>query len=81
MDYSLKSGWNTEIDQTGFIFWRPRKNEMNVEVDSKLSREEDFANNIEYYLFAPDTLKLKSSKAYDWIKQRYGDKLKLKETK
>lgn len=81
LDYSLKSGWNTEIEKNGLVFWKPRNDAANVEPDSKVSREEDFANNIEYFLFQPDLLQKKSPQAYQWIKDKFGDKLKLRGNK
>lgn len=44
--------------------------------DGKLSAEEDFANNMEYYLFNPNKLKAISTPAYNWIKGRFGEQIK-----
>ena len=40
-----------------------------IEKDSTFSISEDFANNIEYYLYGPKTLKRKNPKIYQWIKE------------
>ncbi len=48
-----------------------------VEADGKDSPEEDFANNIEYFLAEPNTLKDKNPKIFQWIKQRFGDNFSL----
>ncbi len=52
-----------------------------VESDSKNSPEEDFANNVEYFLFNSKSLKEKSPKVHDWISKKFGDKLKLRSVK
>ncbi len=52
-----------------------------VEEDSQNNPEEDFANNVEYFLFNPKTLKEKSPKVYEWISKKFGDKLKLRSVK
>ena len=48
-----------------------------VEEDSQNNPEEDFANNIEYFLFDPKTLKEKSPKVYEWISKKFGDRLRM----
>jgi hypothetical protein len=45
-----------------------------VEEDGKNSVDEDFANNIQYFLFNQSALKSKTPKVFDWISKRYGDK-------
>jgi hypothetical protein len=52
-----------------------------VEEDSQNNPEEDFANNIEYFVFNPKTLKEKSPQVYNWISKKFGDKLKLRSVK
>lgn len=66
--------------------WKPFKNPKShtaallpgrldwVEEDGVLSVDEDFSNNIEYFLFNPKVLREKNQKIYDWIKNKYGDK-------
>ncbi len=41
--------------------------------DGKTSPEEDFANNIEYFLFDRNTLREKTPWAERWMKERFGD--------
>ncbi len=41
--------------------------------------DEDFANNIEYFLFATEELKSKVPKAYSWILNKFSKNFKLKE--
>jgi len=48
-----------------------------VEEDGKNGPDEDFANNIEYYLFKPSVLRAKSPRIYEWIQKKYGDKFKV----
>lgn len=68
--YKQDVGWNTkkgyEDREGGF-----------VEADGKMSADEDFANNIEYYLFEPSKLKNKSPNIQKWIQKKMGNKLKL----
>ncbi|WP_415062794.1 hypothetical protein [Bdellovibrio sp.] len=49
-----------------------------VQDDGRESPEEDFANNIEYYLFEPGELKKVTPNAYRWIQTHFGDKFKLR---
>ena len=48
-----------------------------VEEDGKNSIDEDFANNIEYFLFNQGTLKSKTPKVFNWISKRYSDKFSI----
>lgn len=48
-----------------------------VEEDGSESLDEDFSNNIEYFLFSRDRLKAKTRKVHDWIQNRFGDKFKI----
>jgi len=50
---------------------------MFVAKDGVNSIEEDFANNIEYFLNQPKELKKSTPKVYDWISNHFGDKFKL----
>jgi hypothetical protein len=43
-----------------------------VDPDGKFSADEDFANNIEFYLFEPKILKEKSPGLYKWIETNLG---------
>ena len=48
-----------------------------VEEDGSFGPDEDFSNNIEYFLFEPKKLKKVSPKIYDWIEKKYGPKFKI----
>lgn len=48
-----------------------------VAEDGHQGPREDFANNLEYYLFEPKVLEEKTLKAFDWMKKHFGDKFKL----
>ncbi len=41
---------------------------------------EDFAINVEYYLFDPERLKKVTPRVYEWLKARYGDWLHLRDS-
>jgi hypothetical protein len=69
-----------ELGPDGKIYWAGRKDGY-IEVDGKNSHEEDYANNLEHFLYDPDKLKKVTPSAYDWIKKRFGDSFKLKEEK
>ena len=47
-----------------------------VAIDGIFSPDEDFSNNMEYYLFEKNTLKRKKPKIYNWIEQLMEDKKK-----
>ncbi len=70
--YRMVSGWTGPED--GVV--KKPSNRSFVAPDGDLSPEEDFANNIEYLLFEPLRLKLKSPAIYDWLVINYGGKLK-----
>lgn len=71
-DYERSLGWNVvskgQARSGPFISTGAREN-----VD------EDFANNVEYFLFAPEDLKSKVPKAYSWILNKFSKNFKLKE--
>lgn len=56
--------------------WSSRKDGF-VEEDGRDSPEEDFANNVEYFLFDLKTLKIKTPHAVEWIEENMKD-LKMK---
>lgn len=56
----------------------PARDDKNfVESDGPESMTEDFSNNVEYFLFAPEILKQKTPRVHDWIKKKFGDNFKL----
>ncbi len=44
--------------------------------DSHEGPAEDFANNLEYFVYEPFKLKFKNPQLYDWFTIEYGDKIK-----
>lgn len=70
------SGWTVTLEGRKIISTR-RKTGF-VEEDGKTSIQEDFANNIEYFLYNPDKLKSLTPSIYNWIKTKYGEKFKIK---
>ncbi len=68
-DYKIISGWGT-ADNTS------RSGEF-VEFDGKLSADEDFANNIEYFLYDKKELMFKNPKIFSWLEKTLGAKLRL----
>lgn len=76
-DYRRATGWHLEIEPNGKFYWVGRKNGY-IADDGKTSHEEDYANNLEYFLYDPDKLKKATPSAYEWIKKKYGNRLKLK---
>lgn len=68
--YKEISGWS------GISGNEYRKGEF-VEHDGKTSAEEDFANNVEYFLFDQVTLKNKSPNIFSWLQKNLGQKLRL----
>jgi len=72
--YNLKMNWFLADPKKER--WISRKDGF-VEEDGRISPEEDFANNLEYYLFDLQKLKTVTSNAFDWIQSNIGD-LKMK---
>ena len=69
--YKQASGWDSTDGAT-----KERKGDF-VDPDGKLSPEEDFANNIEFYLFERSTLKTRSPEILKWIDKILAKFLKL----
>lgn len=76
-DYRRATNWGFEVPTGRVYYWKGRDSGYVAE-DGKISPEEDYANNIEYFLFEPEKLKEKTPAAYSWIKKHFGDKFKLK---
>lgn len=76
--YRYASNW-IAINKVKTLFL-PRA-EGFVQDDGRESPAEDFANNIEWYLFQPEQLKRITPQAYNWIRLQFGDSLKLKRSK
>ncbi len=58
-EYKQANGWGTRTRRKGGF----------VESDGKSSAEEDFANNIEFYLFERSTLRTQSPEILGWIEK------------
>ena len=67
VQYKEDFGWKNDKHRSGDF----------VEPDGKMSAEEDLANNIEYYIFEPKTLKEKSPKIHVWIRKNLKNGLEL----
>lgn len=48
-----------------------------VKEDGRLSVEEDFSNNVEFFLFEPARLKAVTPKAHQWLSEQFNGKFKL----
>ena len=71
-DYNKVADWITRDLPSGRKMIIPNRDGY-VEEDGQDNPGEDFANNIEYYLFNPENLKILSPKVYEWIHAHYGD--------
>lgn len=76
-DYRRETGWRLELRPDRNIYWYGRK-EGYVESDGNISPEEDYANNMEHFIYNPDILKNITPKAYGWFKRKFGDSVKVK---
>ncbi len=79
-DYHLATGWHLKLMPNRMIYWNGRQTGY-VQDDGKNSFEEDYANNLEYYLYDSDKLKKVTPSAYQWIKRRFGQNFQLKRRK
>jgi hypothetical protein len=75
--YEKDSDWINLDVGGGKTITIPRHGRKFVEKDGELSPDEDFANNIEFYLFEPEALKEKSNAVYLWIQKTFGSDFKL----
>ncbi len=71
-DYERSLGWNV-------AFKGQARSGSFIRSGARDNVDEDFANNIEYFLFAPEELKSKVPKAYSWILNKFSKNFKLKE--
>ncbi len=67
LQYKHDFGWKVDKHRPGNF----------VEIDGKMSAEEDLANNLEYYIFDPSTLKAKSPTIHKWLGKKLQHSLKL----
>ena len=75
--YNAAAEWGVFRTKGGQTIFVPMR-ESYVEDDGREGPNEDFSNNIEYYLFASNTLKKGTPKVSEWILQKYGEAFKLK---
>lgn len=76
-DYRMVTNWFGYEGENGQVKRAQRKDEYVAE-DGRESPEEDFSNNVEYYLFDPKKLQKVTPHAYRWIRDHFGDKFKLR---
>lgn len=69
LKYKKEFGWNSLKDGA-------YRNGEFVENDGKTSAEEDFANNIEYFVFDKEKLKEASKGIFNWINKNMKNRLK-----
>jgi len=79
--YEKEAEWISLSVGEGKTIVIPKSTRTFVEKDGELSPDEDFANNIEYFLFEPETLKKKSNAVYLWIQKSFGSDFKLVRSK
>ncbi len=79
-DYRRATGWHLEMEADRNIYWVGRKDGY-VEADGNYTHEEDYANNLEYFLFDPDKLKKVTPAAYAWFVKQFCEGFRLKESK
>lgn len=79
LDYGHATGWRYNIENDNKLYLEGRKSGYIAE-DGRTSVEEDYANNLEHFLYSPDKLKKVTPEAYNWFNKTYKD-LKLKERK
>jgi hypothetical protein len=76
--YRDETGWYTpDPDESNDSDWRNDRSKF-VEPDGRDSPSEDFANNIQYFLFHPMKLRLFTPGAYEWISHHFGDKFNIR---
>lgn len=76
--YAEAGEWISQELFNQVIYMRGRPKNAFVQEDGRYRIDEDFCNNIEYFLFKPEELKKTTPKVYEWIKKKYGDKLRLR---
>ncbi len=58
------------------VYYSERRESGYIEPDGMSSANEDYANNLEHFIFNSDKLKKITPSAYDWFSKRYGTKFK-----
>ncbi len=77
--YRAATGWNKDAIRGKWTCSRAAG--QFVQADGRDSPEEDFANNIEYFVFNTSELQKITSGAYQWIEKHFGSRLTLKQRK
>lgn len=72
-DYKMVTNWFE--GKVGNKEYRIRREEGFVKEDGKSSPEEDFANNMEFFVFERSRLKSMTPHAEKWFIKKYGDKI------
>ena len=75
-DYRFVTNWY-EFNKDGLRRLISRKDGF-VTDDGRVSPEEDFSNNLEFFLFEDKNLKSKTPHAYRWFERYFNDKLRLR---
>lgn len=79
-DYAKAAGWTVTKNRGGkYEFESPKC--CFVQPDAGTSIDENFANNVEYYLHVPETLKKTDPKSYYWIEKHFGSNFKIRGSK
>ena len=80
LDYRRATNWNYQIDlgsKDRVYYYEGRKTGY-VEEDGNSSPRENYANNIEYYIYTPDKLKKVTPQAFEWIQKKYGKSINIR---
>jgi hypothetical protein len=75
-EYQAPMGWIT-VRHAGTDFVISSRKENYVADDGLASPEEDFANNVEFFLFDTKKLQKITPKAFEWINKHFSDKFKI----
>ncbi len=73
--YKLVANWETALNHKGVKVLRTSRKKF-VAPDGDLGPDEDFANNMEYFIFDKNELALKTPRIMEWLDIEYGDKIK-----
>ncbi len=80
--YQMATNWFDFGPDKSHPSWsNRRKDDEFVRPDSKLGPEEDFAVNVQTYLYDSEKLKKRVPHAYTWIKNHFSDNFKLGRSK
>jgi hypothetical protein len=74
-NYAKATGWERTFDPITKIKSLSGRRSGYVEKDGAFSVDEDFANNIEFFVFEPEVLQRTTPTAFKWIKDNLNSKL------